>query len=106
MSFFEVYLKMCKKDPRPITHDSIVDNLASLAKVIGRDAKLRKWFRELDKKPFFERRSEILQMAEQMTSERKDMDAVAAFKLLADPKVFGRDAVGSTRVRIPPITIT
>jgi len=68
--------------------ESVMDTLARLVLVIGRDSALRQRFSHLAALSPIQRSNEIHIMAEQMAAERKDQDLVVAFRLFADPRVF------------------
>lgn len=68
--------------------DSAFDGLARFVKVIGRDPALRQRFCQLASLSPIQRSSEIHLMAEQMTTERKEPELVAVFRLFADARVF------------------
>jgi len=68
--------------------DSVADSLTTLVQVIGRDRNLSQWFRRLDQMSAIERRNQVFKISEQMTNDGKDRDAVDAFRLLADTRIF------------------
>lgn len=71
-----------------INNDIALDNLARMVQVIARDPDLRRWFSALTQQSAIKRRNEIFAASEKLRAEDKDMDLVASFRLLADPKVF------------------
>ena len=68
--------------------DSALEGLARFVPVIGRDTALRQRFCRLANLSSIQRSNEIHMMAEQMTTEHKDTELVALFRLFADAKVF------------------
>jgi hypothetical protein len=68
--------------------DGMLDILARCVQIIGRDAELRKWFLELEKKSAVQRSNYIHLTCQGMIVEGKDNDLVCAFRLLADARVF------------------
>jgi hypothetical protein len=75
--------------------DTVLENLARLVQVIGRDKVLRERFGELARLSPTQRANEIHILAEQMAAEGKDPELVKVFRLFADPRVFraGVDAL-------------
>ena len=68
--------------------DTALDNLTRIVQVVRRDRKLRRWFDSLSQMSALERSKAIFAMSEQMVAESEDADLVAAFRLLADARVF------------------
>jgi hypothetical protein len=68
--------------------DAALESLARLVLVVGGDAALQQRFSRLAKLSPVQRANEIHIMAEQMSSEKKDPEMVAVFRLLADARVF------------------
>jgi len=66
----------------------MIDGLTNLILAIGQDGKLRLWFENLAKIPWWERRNAILEMGERFKSQGEDTAFVSSVKLLAEPRVF------------------
>jgi hypothetical protein len=67
---------------------TVIDGLTNLTWAISKDRKLRQWFDGLAKKSVWDRRNAVYAMCEKIASEGMGPDLVAAFRLLANPKVF------------------
>jgi hypothetical protein len=68
--------------------DSALEGLSRFVQVIGRDTALRQRFGRLAGLSPIQRSNEIHVMADQMTTEHKDPELVALFRLFADARVF------------------
>jgi len=77
-----------KVRPSPAATGFALEILALLVEIIGSDSKLREWFDQLTARSAVERRNAIYALSEKMKSTGKEPDAIVAFRLMADPRVF------------------
>lgn len=68
--------------------DEALETLMRLVQVVGREQELRDWFCNLARQTAVERRNGIYAMAERMRTQGADAELCAAFRALADTRVF------------------